>query len=420
MTADRISAFYRQVESIWPPDTDVYPLLKESNATLRALYTGDARPELLAQNVFRFSLYSDEILIVDPFMLPWMMRDKYSPIKHPTKYRADTLKLAFLTLALEPWIRTEMVRFIPDPTDFDLKLKSQFLETAKRRVDSLGESRHQDEHEDFERLEPIFKMDYMRTHYSLPRDRMEKQFLQGGVRPDQLQGLVEYAIKQRNADPLALEEESLDAGQMLIMRSGGNLETTLLIAEATGAFPYCDMVTRWHELLTAADDLNEVSQLWTPLTKAFSELPFRFLNNVDPTFAYRMREEQRLGSLRTFLRRLWNDMSTSPDAASMERKSKVFAEELQSEYQSAKADWIGIDRDYQNATRKAAWTAGLAGGGGALATGFLTVALSALGFAVAAKYDSLRRNQRFEEFRKKVPMSVFIDLAAGQRIKSPF
>jgi hypothetical protein len=29
-----------------------------------------------------------------------MMAEEYSPIKHPEQYRSDTLKLAFLTLAL--------------------------------------------------------------------------------------------------------------------------------------------------------------------------------------------------------------------------------------------------------------------------------------------------------------------------------
>jgi hypothetical protein len=314
-----------------------------------------------------------------------------------------------------------MVRFIPDPTDFDLKLKWQFIEAAERRIRALGESHERDAEADAERMEPLFKLDFMRTHYSLPRERLAKAFLSGGTPPEKIEGMLDYARQQRDADPFALEDEDLDDGQLAILRSAGNLETTLLIAEATGAFPYCDMITRWHELLGAADDLNEVAQLWTPLTKAFSEIPFRFLNNVDPSFAYRMREEERLVSLRTFLRRLWNELSASPDTASMERRAKVFAEELQSEYQLAQADWTCIERDSQKTTSQAAWAAGIAGVGAALTTtGFLGVALSALGFGAWAWKELKRQEERFEEFRHKVPMSVFIDLAAAQRIKAPF
>ena len=135
VTNDRVRSFYRLIDSISPRQLNPYPILAPQDSGLRALYNGDARPELLAQNVFRFTLYTDQILIVEPFLTPGMMREKYDPIKHPEQYRSDTLKLAFLTLALEPWLRLGIVQFIPDPTDYDLHLKSLFLDLARKRYD---------------------------------------------------------------------------------------------------------------------------------------------------------------------------------------------------------------------------------------------------------------------------------------------
>ena len=181
ITPDRVRAFYRLIDGLSPKKLDPYPLLAETGGGLRALYTGDARPELLAQNVFRFTLYADQILIVEPFEMPSIMREDYNPIKHPEQYRSDTLQLAFLTLALEPWIRLGMVQFIPDPTDFDLKLKALFLDLAKARYEGPGAPSKADFERDVVRTESLFKRDYVRTMAALPRRALEAKLARGGV-----------------------------------------------------------------------------------------------------------------------------------------------------------------------------------------------------------------------------------------------
>jgi hypothetical protein len=414
MTNDRVRAFYRVMDSISPKELNPYPLLAPTGGGLRALYNGDARPELLAQNIFRFTLYADQILIVEPFITPGMTRPKFNPIKNPEQYRADTLKLAFLTLALEPWLRLGIVQFIPDPTDFDLRLKSLFLDLAAKRYGGPDAVRPDDVEQDLTRLEPFMKREFVRTMAVLPRDSLARNLARQGFNPDSIPGMIDYMKAQLKADPLAIEDPDLDKGELLIQRSAGNLETTLLITEMAGAFPYTDSTMRWRELLGGIEDANDVTRLWTPLTKAFSELPFRFLNGVDPAFAFRMREEERLLQLRTFLRRLWNTLSASPDASTIDEKARVFSEELQSEYETAKADWNAIENEFKNSTISAAWLAGLAAIGGALATGYIGVGLSAMGFAISTLFKAFRYDESLEEFRHKVPMSVFIDLDTKQ------
>lgn len=411
VTADRVRAFYRIVNALSPADMDPYSLLAQhGGAGLRALYTGDARPELLAQNVFRFTLYTDQILMVEPFMAPAIMREKYNPMKHPEQYRSDTLRLAFLTLALEPWIRLGLVQFIPDPTDFDLKLKSFFLDEARKRYEGEGALAEEDLARDFERALPLFKRDFVRTMESLPRGALERKLARDGVDPDSIPGMVDYMKGRLRTDPLAIEDPDLEKGELMIRRSAGNLESTLYITEMTGAFPYTDGNVRWRELLKATEDASEVTRLWTPLTRAFAELPFQFLNAVDPDFAFRMREEDRLLQLRTFIRRIWNSMAESPDASTMEGKARVFSEELRSEYQSVKADWKAIEDEYNNSTINDAWLAGLAAFGGALTPGHIGVGLSIIGFGISSYLRLKRLENKIEQFKHTVPMSVFVDL----------
>src|SRR5438128_4383896 len=68
--------------------------------------------------------------------------------------------------------------------------------------------------------------------------------------------------------------------------------------EDMGSFPYTNVRFRWKEILAAKEDLDETAQTWSPLTNAFQQLPFRFLNKVDSRFACTLRKEQRLEGFR--------------------------------------------------------------------------------------------------------------------------
>lgn len=190
---------------------------------------------------------------------------------------------------------------------------------------------------------------------------------------------------------------------MLLMRTGGSLEMALYICHLTGAFPFTNFRRRWEELLSAAQSLPELAQVWTPLTKAFQELDFKFLENVDSAFACQMRNEGRLESFRAFLRRLWTSLGGQPDAAKMSTLAMDFKDELSAEYQKAEADWNQIDRDLVK------W--GGTAVAGAVASGGLALDLPALGFALAGVTQLLNARMRRRAFRQSIPLSVFIDLS---------
>jgi hypothetical protein len=84
-----------------------------------------------------------------------------------------------------------------------------------------------------------------------------------------------------------------------------------------------------------------------------------------------------------------------------------FRDELKDEYQKARAEWDGIDRDLVK------W--GGASVAGAVATGGFSLTLPALGFSIAAVTQLILAHLKRREFRMKVPMSVFVDLATHKK-----
>lgn len=81
ISGQEIRRFYEVQAALWPPETDWLAIVPNQEANLRGLYLGDIRPELILRNIIRFSLYSDQIFVVDPFHNPWIIKPEYNPIE---------------------------------------------------------------------------------------------------------------------------------------------------------------------------------------------------------------------------------------------------------------------------------------------------------------------------------------------------
>jgi|SRR5580692_8906299 hypothetical protein len=151
--------------------------------------------------------------------------------------------------------------------------------------------------------------------------------------------------------------------------------------------------------------MSETARVWSPLTKAFQSLEFRFLNNVDPKFAQRIRDDGRLESFRVLLRRIGKDATEISDFGSLDSYVRDCKDALTGEYQKAQAEWAKIDESFLK------W-----GSGGidasSLISGHILPDIGSLSVATLSTLAQLGiRFFNQHQFRKANPMSVFIDLA---------
>lgn len=229
-----------------------------------------------------------------------------------------------------------------------------------------------------------------------------------GISDEEVRTVVDSIETERANHPL-LPNQTLDKmpGQMTVGRMGANLEMGMYICHATGAFPYTNVKFRWKEILGARQALDTTAQVWSPLTNAFQQLDFKFLDHVDSKFACSIRQDGRLEGLRSYLRKLWNAVGGNPDPASSETLARDFRDELTHSFNEAKSEWDSIDRDLLRWGIPKFGTAAAASG---LVTGHFSPAFAASGFVVAGLSEIVQAEMKRREFRKRVPMSVFIDL----------
>ncbi len=408
ISGKEIKQFYEVQASLWAPDMDWASIMPQQKlGQLRGLYLGDIRPDFTFRNLTRFSLYSDQLMVIDPFHNPWTLRPEYNPIENPDQYKADTLNLLHFLFSVAPWIQAGILYLIPDPGSLNVSFKWETVQLAKARIGDLDISP-----KDLEAGREVGLAEMKRMIFALPDDQLISWIEKSGPKlseEDKRQWLA-YARQELRNDPVALEQApgmNNREAQIMPFRAGANLETALLLCNVIGAFPYTNMMFRWQEIVGARDALDETARIWSPLTKAFQELDFRFLNNVDAGFAQRIREEGRLESFRVLLRRIGKEATEVTNLSSLESFVRDCKDELIGEYQKGQAEWAKIDESFLK------WTGG---GAAAVAAGFvsghLVPDMTSLSPAIINTLTHLGlRYLKQQRFRKANPMSIFIDLS---------
>lgn len=410
VTVDAVKKINEVYAFLWNPDVVLDNVLPEPEPTkLRALYTGLMRPEVILRSIVRYSLYTDDILVVSPFTNPNCMAEKYNPLEHPEQHIDTTLKCVVFMLKLEPWIRAGIVQIIPEPGDFDYPLRMQVFEMAEKRSKSIPKEAFDIHDADFS----YSKQDMLRSYLHGPQEYVISLFRRAvpSLKDKSDKEVLKVVNSMKESDPLLSPYVDITKNPQLIMStSGTNLEMALYIQQLTGSYLYTDMKFRWLEILSALDS-EDTTELWSPLTYAFQNLDFRFLDGVNPDFAFRLREEGRVELLRSFVRQTWSSISQTEVIS--EEKVRTFTDELTNTFNATKSDYDKIDKDL------AKWLLSkenLGKVGGAFLSGSLNLILPAsANFVTDAIGKLVDSHSKRKTFKVKYPLSVFLELHNKQK-----
>ncbi|HBB18410.1 MAG TPA: hypothetical protein DCZ97_15945 [Syntrophus sp. (in: bacteria)] len=133
--------------------------------------------------------------------------------------------------------------------------------------------------------------------------------------------------------------------QLIMQSFGGNLETTFLVAQATGSYVYTNMRSKWKEIMSTHTSPNVEDTCWSALTDTLRDLPLKFLLQVDPGFVSHIREKGKLEQIRRCLRKIYVEINKTDDSRDILSIAKGFASEIKDEYRSFQEEWKTVEVD---------------------------------------------------------------------------
>jgi hypothetical protein len=376
---------------------------RQSDTKLGALYLGDIQERRLRSNVMRLALYADIIYVVDPFISPHVnfSEDSGSAATNPDNFVLSTYQAVYFLLRMRPWIQSGILHLLPNPIFIFNDYREYVLKAAKEHADKVID---QDELKK-EFRDAFFEMSVNAEMFAgVPDDRLMEavKSMFGSAMPEHIAQSVVQIVQQERAVRLDVPRTEAFAervGQINLRRGGMDPISTAMICTEINAFPYTERRTRLKLIDALFEGNNAAAQEWAPLAQAFAQIEMKFLNEVSSDFAIGLRQDGRLQSFRSLLRRIWaeidSDTGTTPSAV------LSFSDELRGEYEVARGEWETIRVD---AVKMGLSAAGLFAAG-AFALNLPTF-LSAGGTLVGA-YEHWRKAK---SFRAKNPASVLIDL----------
>ncbi len=390
---------------LWPDEDDYFSILSQERGKESGVYIGEYEPDLIMQGITRHTVYSDTIIVFDPFLDARAIAPYFNPLIHPEKFRSATLKNLYLWLSLAPWIDANLVTILPCPTNFDptFALEVMNQQRAKlRRTPELAASI--DNSKD--------QLDSLATSYTTfmilhtADEALEKRFRE--LNPESSDEAVAEFMSEvkalRESHPYYIPNSlgnGPDAGEFTFTTTGASFPVAKMVAGVAEAHLITDVEAKWLEIELDRRQANSTNDRWTPFAKAFQGVTFPYLNEVPLHAALELRKHDRLSDMRGFLRKVWK-ASRSTDEFSASNASDL-TEELRSRIAEAEREWNNIDRDLAKYV-----------GGGAVVSAGLGAAtghfLAALPFLFSAVTQLMSARSERRDFIKCHPAAFFMQL----------
>jgi len=121
ITDSEVLLFVERVRNLWGSKPDLVPLMPtRADLKFRALYFGN--PDILdtVNLLARYSLYCDQIIVIDPLsVFHGMSRDfRHSPFREPQAWVRQIIRDGTYLASLEEWIRNDLVFATAFPLQF--------------------------------------------------------------------------------------------------------------------------------------------------------------------------------------------------------------------------------------------------------------------------------------------------------------
>lgn len=306
ITLEKISLAYKAFADIFPRDVNYYNLLPEKESKFRSLMFADLTGNSIINYTTRYSLYSDEILVLHPLQNPALTNPDLSPIGNPRLWLVDFLNSLYFYLLIYDWVRSDIIQLILNPIlyDSDPETRNAIYEIAEERVSKIE---HLFRQKDVQKLTLKLLMDNLSItlgKMSTVKIKDSLKVIMKGESKNQIKIWSKY-IKDNfeRINPLSKFVNLEPGDEIQPSKQGANLEEILLISEITNSHLYSPSKIS----NISFQSLSDVD-FWTRFAIPYSQLSLPYLNNIELNFALQIRQDEKLDGVRKELRRVSSEI----------------------------------------------------------------------------------------------------------------
>ena len=406
ITLFKIKRTYRFFAELFPRKMDYLGELEKMKSDFSSIHYGSLKGSRIIDEVTRFSLYSDKIIIFHPLQNPVITNPEINPGRNPKYWLPDFMEALYFYIVIQKWVRSGIVKLIINPYDYDLDLRDKIDKKAFERVSGLDANEMFDicKPETLRNLADAFTLGFRNNSKEEIYDHLinmqNPKFSPKDA--DEMADAILSPIPYRNPLYEKLNVPQ-DSGMIVTSKGGGPIESILLIAEKTGGTIYTPSEMNWSQIKKMG--LND---FWMKANHLYSKIPLNFLSNVDTNFALELRKEDRLAGVRKQLKRIYTELNSLKVEDLSEGKIRDLQDSFMDEIKVAEAEWIDIKKQAEINRKHWFVTSGIAAT--PIVVNEISIWPMLIGSAAWLYKNEKSRIEKEKLQRLKNPISVFVDL----------
>ena len=410
ITEFKMKRTYRVFAQLFPRKFDYSTELEKSNDSFKTVHYATLKASNIINEIVRFSLYSDQILVFHPLQNPAVTNPVMNPGRNPLRWLPDFLDSLYFYIVIRKWVKAGIVKLIVNPYEYNLDIRDSIDKEVKARFENLD-------------MDLLFE-----KNKGIMQDHMAEQ-LAVAYQNKSFEFTYNSLLEMKN--PKFSESEAEDFAKSILAavprinplykglrvnqsrdviaptKGGGPLESILFVSKITKATIYTPDEGKFDQMKQFGKD-----DFWIKLNHLYSKIPLNFLNNVDTDFALNIRKEDRLTGVRVELKNIFSELNQTSIENFSEDKFKYLYEGFLHEVKKAESEWSIIKKEGETARKY--WI----GANALLPTvttnemHILPLALAS-GLAIANSFRTQKQKQILQ--RAQNPISVYVDLKNKQQ-----
>jgi hypothetical protein len=406
ITQLKVKRTYRVFANLFPRNIDYSSELGKLKSEFSSIHYSTLKANRIIDEIVRFSLYSDKILVFHPLQNPSVTNHIIDPRRNAKRWLPDFVDSLYFYITIQKWVKTGIVKLVVNPCEYDLDLRDEIDKQIKERALKV-------DHDHLLEIGRGPAEDHLAEQFAIHSRNKTKE------------EIIEDILSIRNPTFTSKQAESLakkvleylpiinplwdkidksnynDDGMIAPNKSGGPIEAMLYVSKLTGGNIYTPSETSWYQMKQLG-----VNDFWVKTNHLYSKLPLTFLNNVDTSFALRIREEGRLSGVRQELKKIYGELSKIEVNELDETKINFLQEGFSEELKKAESEWDSIRKEADLSRRY--WAAATVGVP-LVQNEFSILPLAITSLAWLYKNETTRTNKQ-KAFRTQHPISVYVDL----------
>lgn len=416
ITLLKVKRTYKVFSELFPLNYNYSNELEKSKSDFSTIHYGTIKANKIIDEVVRFSLYSDKIIVFHPLQNPSVTNQRIDPRKNPKYWLPDFLDSLYFYIVIQKWVKAGIVKLIVNPYDYNFDLRDSIDKKVEERIKNFNK-------DEFFNLSRDSVMNDLAETFAITYKNRNKDYIIESllkinnpkftkVNAEEFTEKILEAIPRINPLYNKLGVDFGGSAMINTTKGGGPLESIILVAEKTGGNIYTPSNSNWHQITELGKD-----EFWPKMSHLYSKIPLNFLNNVDTGFALELRMEDRLAGVRQELKKIYSELNSIKINGIDESKIKFIHEGFIEEIKKSEAEWKSIKQ--QASLARKYWLSANVG------IPFLTNEISILPLALGSmawlfmNEKSTKEKQSF--YRIKNPISVYVDLKnKKQNFKTEF